>query len=200
MKKFDKKTIGLIAVCGVAAVALIGFLKHARYAALGRQVERNVIRFLIDNGSIVDNGMVHGGILKVPLKMHMAVNSVVVMMLNAFADSLDSDAPVLDEEGKVIDDVKPIDDGTIFPPDQSDESEEPGETGETGPITPDPARTARWVCTNRRRIGPNPSTTAPSMFKDESGFASKEATVSEYKPYVPQAGNKPKVEDLFKDN
>lgn len=73
---------------GVSTVATIAFVSQAKYAALGRQVQRNVLRFLMDHGAKTTSGVISGGIVKVPMKTTAAVNATVAGMLNKFADQM----------------------------------------------------------------------------------------------------------------
>ena len=88
MKKWDTKTWVIVALGGVAAVAGAAFVMQSNHAALGRQVHRNVLKFLQDHGSQVHSGMVSGGLVSMPMKTNTAVNSTIVSMLNGYADML----------------------------------------------------------------------------------------------------------------
>jgi hypothetical protein len=88
VKKWDVKTWALVALGGVAVVASAAFVMQSKHAALGRQVHRNVLKFLQDHGSQVHSGVVSGGLVSTPMKTTTAVNSTVVSMLNGYADTL----------------------------------------------------------------------------------------------------------------
>lgn len=88
VKKWDVKTWALVALGSVAVVASAAFVMQSKHAALGRQVHRNVLKFLEDHGSQVHSGVVSGGLVSTPMKTTTAVNSTVVSMLNGYADML----------------------------------------------------------------------------------------------------------------
>ena len=88
-RKWDMKTWALVALGGAAVIAGAAFVMQAKHAALGRQVHRNVTKFLADHGSQVHNGIISGGLVSTPMKTNIAVNSTVVSMLNNYADMLD---------------------------------------------------------------------------------------------------------------
>lgn len=89
VKKWDLKTWAIVALGSVAVVAGAAFVMQSKHAAIGRQVHRNVTKFLVDHGSQVHNGIISGGLVSTPMKTNVAVNSTVVSMLNSFADQMD---------------------------------------------------------------------------------------------------------------
>lgn len=89
VKKWDMKTWAIIGLGGAAVVLGAAFLMQSKHAALGRQVHRNVTKFLVDHGSQVHSGVISGGLVSMPMKTNIAVNSTVVSMLNSFADQID---------------------------------------------------------------------------------------------------------------
>ena len=98
-KKWDTKTWVIVALGGVAVVAGAAFVMQSKHAALGRQVHRNVSKFLLDHGSQVHGGIVSGGLVSTPMKTTTAINATVASMLNGYADMLGTagQAPVGDE-------------------------------------------------------------------------------------------------------
>jgi len=90
IKKWDVKTWALVAVGGIAVVASAAFVMQAKHAALGRQVGRNVTKFLINHGSQVHSGIISGGIVSNPMKTDAAINATVVSMLNMAEDEFDN--------------------------------------------------------------------------------------------------------------
>lgn len=106
IKKWDWKTWALIALGGTAVIASAAFMMQSKHAALGRQIHRNVTKFLVDHGSKVHSGTISGGLVSTPMKVTIAVNSTVNSMLNNYAEMLDPQnlPPGLqqtDEEGVV---------------------------------------------------------------------------------------------------
>lgn len=89
VKKWDVKTWAIVGLGGAAVVLGAAFLMQSKHAALGRQVHRNVTKFLVDHGSQVHSGIISGGLVSTPMKTNIAVNSTVVSMLNSFADQMD---------------------------------------------------------------------------------------------------------------
>lgn len=89
MLKFDKKTWTIVGLGGVVAVVTAALVVQWKHAALGRQVSRNVTRFLTDHGAQLRDGVLSGGVVSVPMKQNAAINATIVQMLNAVADQLD---------------------------------------------------------------------------------------------------------------
>ena len=85
-KKIDTKTWVIIGLGGVTVVAGFALFSQWKHATLGRKVRRSVVRFLKDHGSVVQSGIVTGGVVQQPLKIDTAVNATVVQMLNGVAD------------------------------------------------------------------------------------------------------------------
>lgn len=88
-KKWDWKTWAVVALGGAAVVAGAAFVMQSKHAAVGRQVHRNVTKFLVDHGSKVNGGIISGGLVSTPMKTNIAVNSVIVSMLNNYNEMLD---------------------------------------------------------------------------------------------------------------
>ena len=78
---------------GATIVTTAALVVQWRYASLGRQVSRNVTKFLKDHGAQVRDGVISGGVVAAPLKVNAAVNATVVQMLNAVADQLEEESP-----------------------------------------------------------------------------------------------------------
>ena len=91
-KKIDTKTWVIIGLGGVTVVAGFALFSQWKHATLGRKVRRSVVRFLKDHGSVVQNGIVTGGVVQQPLKIDTAVNATVVQMLNGVADQMEGGA------------------------------------------------------------------------------------------------------------
>jgi len=88
LSSIDWKTWLLLGTVGVAGVTAAALAIQWNHASLGRQVSRNVVRFLTDHGGMVSNGIISGGLVQTPLKLNTAVNATVVSMLNNMADQL----------------------------------------------------------------------------------------------------------------
>ena len=88
IKKWDWKTWALVAFGSAAVVASAAFLMQSKHAALGRQVHRNVTRFLVNQGSQVHSGIISGGLVSTPMKTSTAVNSTIISMLNTYEDMI----------------------------------------------------------------------------------------------------------------
>ena len=89
----DWKIWAIVGFAGVALIAGAAFAMQANNAALGRQVHRNVTRFLVDHGSQVSHGIITGGMVATPMKTNVAVNSTIVSMLNNMAEQIAVDVP-----------------------------------------------------------------------------------------------------------
>lgn len=117
VKKVDTKTWAIVGLGSLAALATTLLVSQWKHVAIGKQVTTNVVRFLIDHGATVNNGVVSGGVMQTPMKINTAVNSTIVQMLNAVADDLaqgrshtvdtDSSRPPLDEPPSFTGDARP---------------------------------------------------------------------------------------------
>lgn len=105
MVKYHYWVLASVAGMGVAGLAVAFFTQNG-YAALGRQVQRNVVHFLTDHGAKVYGGVISGGMVKVPMKVNTAVNATVAAMLNKFADKLEEDEVDSDGEEKAVEVAK----------------------------------------------------------------------------------------------
>lgn len=101
-KKIDTKTWIIIGLGGVTVVAGYALFSQWKHASLGRQVRRNVVRFLKDHGAVAQNGIMTGGVVQQPMKVDTAVNATVIQMLNSVADQMAAGGgvprPPLDDE------------------------------------------------------------------------------------------------------
>lgn len=87
-KKVDLKLWATVALSGVVVVAGAALVSQWKYASIGRQVSRNVLRFLIDNGARIENDTIRGGVIPMPMKISTAVNSTVSQMLDAVSKQI----------------------------------------------------------------------------------------------------------------
>jgi hypothetical protein len=94
LKKLDWKTWAIIGLGGVAVIATGAFVTQAKYAALGRQVHRNVTKFLIDSGARIESGVISGGFVNLPMKTHIAVNSTVLSLIGMITDEAGGRPPL----------------------------------------------------------------------------------------------------------
>lgn len=183
LKKWNVKTWALVALGGVAVVASAAFVIQSKHAALGRQVHRNVMKFLQDHGSQVHSGVISGGLVSTPMKTTTAVNSTVVSMLNGYADMLSQGS------------------STTTPGAPGGGAGEPVYTGKEG---------IQGVGIPSASPHPSPrgsrasAASAPSLMdlakKDEAGFLSPERNQqTEYNPseFVPSTSKPPADIDLF---
>lgn len=115
-KNIDWKTILLIAVGGVAVLSSGMIIYQNHYAALGKQVHRNVLRFLTDNGAKCENGVVSGGIVKSPMRTNAAINTTISTLLESFNSKDEQPRPEAEAEAVTaaaqapqLEDEKPID-------------------------------------------------------------------------------------------
>lgn len=189
MRKWSLQTWAIIALGGVAVIATGAFLMQSKHAALGRQVKRNVTKFLIDNGSRIDNGVISGGMVSIPMKTSIAVNSTVVSMLNVFSDQSGGARPA-----------------------------NPTVTSESPVITGKHSQPPRAQASSSPQARPSPRTSGhqgasamgsgrlPSSSPDEGGFRSREdkrtSEVPEYNPeeFVNKGPRPPQDCDLFADD
>ena len=105
VRKWDMKTWAIIGLGGAVVVMGAAFLMQSNHTALGRQVHRNVTKFLVDHGSQVHSGVISGGLVSTPMKTNIAVNSTVVSMLNSFADQMGQNpggSPDMQQEQQVV--------------------------------------------------------------------------------------------------
>lgn len=87
-KIIDTKTWVILGLSGVAVAGGLILASQWKHAALGRQVRRNVVRFLRDSGSLVQSGVISGGVVRQPMKIDGAVNATIVQLLNLKADEM----------------------------------------------------------------------------------------------------------------
>lgn len=198
VKKWDVKTWALVALGGVAVVAGAAFVVQSKHAALGRQVHRNVLKFLQDHGSQVHAGVVSGGLVSTPMKTTTAVNSTVVSMLNGYADMLgnngqgtgsSSTAPGMPNGGA----GEPIYTGRGG-------SQSMPEAQSALPKTGAPTATPHSSPRGRRASAAEVQSLTDLARHDDGGFTSPERNkMTEYNPgeFIPQ-GTKPSANvDLF---
>jgi hypothetical protein len=88
--QLDWKTWVTIALGSTSVMLLCAVLSQWKYASLGKQVSRNVMKFLTEHGAHVEGGVVSGGVVSVPLKINTAVNSTILQMLEAVATQMAS--------------------------------------------------------------------------------------------------------------
>lgn len=93
MFNFGWKTWLTVALGGTSILLVCAMLSQWRYATLGKQVSRNVVKFLTDHGAHVDGGIVSGGVVTVPLKVNTAVNSTILQMLEAVTGQMSQQHP-----------------------------------------------------------------------------------------------------------
>ena len=96
---FDWKTWTIIGLGGTTVVFGTALVSQWDHASLGRQVSRNVKRFLVDTGSQISNGVVTGGRLSAPMKVNTAVNALIVQMLNEAFDDIQQRGGVVSSGG-----------------------------------------------------------------------------------------------------
>lgn len=89
-KRLDTKTWIILGLGGVTAVVGYALFSQWKHASLGRQIRRNVVRFLSDHGAVIRNGVMSGGVVREPMKVDTAVNATVVQMLNGVADQINT--------------------------------------------------------------------------------------------------------------
>ena len=185
-KKWGTGTWLMIALGGAAVVAGAAFVLQAKHAALGRQVHRNVTKFLIDHGSQVHNGMISGGLVSTPMKTNTAVNSTVVSMLNNYADMLMQQAPPA--VPGVSDDQ--IVTGTGGVEGRSAQGGQPVRGDDQIPHPSPPKRGSASASFVR-----NPT----DGIRDDGGFGQEKKDVQEYDPheFVPKGPKPPENVDIF---
>lgn len=116
----DGKTLFIIAMGGVSIIAVYALASQWKHATLGRQVRRNVVRFLGDYGAVTQNGVMFGGIMDRPTKVDTAVNAVIVQLLNDTADELQkSGASTISRDPTDIVDPYSVETYAQRPPQQS---------------------------------------------------------------------------------
>jgi hypothetical protein len=178
---------------GTAAIAVAAFAFQSRHAALGRQVKRNVTRFLIDNGSEISNGVVSGGFVKTPMKTSTAVNATVASMLNNYAEQLGGPppSPLLEDPSEDI--PQPM----AISQTQRPQHHKKVSTLSSPSSSPSPRGASR-----SGRV----SMEAPAEinFKDDGGFSKAEKVSSEDLEYdanklCPKGKRPPQDVDLFAD-
>jgi hypothetical protein len=199
VKKWDWKTWAIIALGGAAIIAGGAFVMQSKHAVLGRQVHRNVTKFLVDHGSQVHSGVISGGLVSAPMKTNVAVNSTVVSMLNNYNEMMANapagsgfGSPELTQESGVNTGMGGVQGRSAIG------GNAPGASLNPPPGTPQPAglgSTARTIKPSAHMIK-NPT----DGVRDDGGFATRtKEDITEYNPneFSPQ-GPKPSSDvDLF---
>lgn len=191
IKKWDWKTWAIVGLGGVAIITTGAFVMQAKHAALGRQVHRNVTKFLIDNGARIDSGVISGGMVSIPMKTGVAVNSTVVSLLNMFSDQSGGRPPL----NPAVSSDEPVLTGRHSPT----SGVAPGGPASSGMPVPSPRGNAR---------GSRATTSAihnPTDSPDDGGFRAREGQKGgdfSYNPmeFAPQGSRPPENVDIFDDH
>ena len=192
IKKWDWKSWALVGLGGAVVIAGAAFVSQAKHASLGRQVHRNVTKFLIDNGARIDEGVISGGMVSIPMKTSIAVNSTVVSLLNMFTDQSGGRPPVNPSM------TMAAEDRAAPPSRRQEERDARGEPASAPPaVRPGPR--------GRGGRGPPANARAPSDSPDDGDFKSREGKKCQdttYNPleFAPQGGKPPENVDLFADD
>lgn len=187
LKKLGWKTWAIIGLGGVAVIATGAFITQAKYAALGRQVHRNVTKFLIDSGARIESGVISGGVVSIPMKTHIAVNSTVVSLLDMVSDRAGGRPP-------------------LNPATESDEPVNTGRRSSTMPDAPasDPSPPSARTTKKGRMSASASHTQSLTTLPDDGGYANRPKGGNHtYDPseFTPPQREKPKGEvDLFADD
>jgi hypothetical protein len=101
------KTWGIIAASGIAIISISAYIVQSKNAALGKKVSRNVTKFLVDNGSQINDGIISGGLVNVPMKTNIAVNSTVISLLGNYYDQMIKTPPSMQrpDQTPISDDI-----------------------------------------------------------------------------------------------
>lgn len=188
-KKWDWKTWTIIGLGGAAVIATGAFIMQSKHAALGRQVHRNVTKFLVDNGARIEGGVISGGMVSIPMKTGIAVNSTVVSLLNTFSDQLGGRPPL----NPAVSSDEPVLTGRHSPSSQQQPTDAPASS------SPSPRSSARGSRASGEVRNPTDS-------PDDGGFAARESkrieNPSEYNPmeFTPKGSRPPQDVDLFSDD
>ena len=201
IKKWDWKTWALIALGGTAVIASAAFMMQSKHAALGRQVHRNVTKFLVHHGSQVHSGVISGGLVSTPMKVNIAVNSTVNSMLNNYAEMLEPQnmpggAPAMSETESVSTSPRATRDG---PPSPMPQQQQPSSAA-----SPSPSPRSGSPRTASGAVVRNPSAVATDDggYGQSGGRTGGGAPPGEYNPleFMPQGSKPPQNFDVFSDD
>lgn len=188
--KVDKKVWAIIGIGGVAALASAILVSQWKHVQVGKQVTTNVLRFLIDHGSVINNGVVSGGVIQTPMKVNTVVNSTVVQLLNRISDELE-------EQGDSVD-RPPV-------PNTKPGKKRPKARPQTALVSGDKQQSIK----TKQPTGGLPMTITDKI-RDDAGYkamgghgsSSQKEQVSEYNPddVIPTSKSRPPDSAVFSDD
>ena len=199
-KLIDTKTWVIIGLGGVAVAGGLILASQWKHAALGRQVRRNVVRFLRDSGAVVHSGVVSGGVVRQPMKVDGAVNATIVQLLNLKADEMANGGGVARQDPAAEDSYQTY--AQSPPP--------PARKPSRAPVTPRTPRTPTARKTGKRGAPPASPLEISKQFQDDGGYGdaarsgtSRSGASFEYNAddIIPQHGaHKPSEKMIFSDD
>jgi len=226
MKKVDTKTWIIIGLGGVTVIASYALFSQWKHASLGRQVRRNVVRFLKDHGAVVQNGVMTGGVVQQPMKVDTAVNATVIQMLNGVADQMEAAGGIPrppmgadDESGGMINPATAMDGYQTYasmPPPRMHTRSPAAGPGRRSPIkgsatVKSPRQQRKAGTSPRGGAMPASPLEISKAFKDDGGYAdgggrrgrgSRSDASFEYNPddMVPKGKHAPQRKSVFTDD
>jgi len=180
MKKIDTKTWVIIGLGGVTVIASYALFSQWKHASLGRQIRRNVVRFLKDHGAVTQNGIMSGGVVQQPMKVDTAVNATVIQMLNGVADQMGSAGgvprPPFDDEGGSLNPATAMDGYQTYasmPPPRVHNKQSPaaGRGPIKGSASKSPRQQRKTGTVGRAGATPASPLEISKSFKDDGGYA-----------------------------
>jgi hypothetical protein len=206
MLKIGWKSWTLIFLGGVTALMAYTLVSQWKHASLGRQISRNVTKFLIDHGSHVEGDVISGGMVSVPLKMHAAVNATVLQMLAGLEQQISAAQPARppQEQGQAAE-LEGLGDPVYSPqrsrsaPMSSPQGKRQASSSSSVPATLHSATARR---SSSRGAPASPQRCTPPQ--DDGGFTSSERKLEDYEFNPNEFGGKKtpqaSVEDMLKDD
>jgi hypothetical protein len=202
--KLDWKSWLSIGLGSTSALLLVALISQWKYASLGKQVSRSVTSFLVDHGAHVEGGVISGGVVRVPLKLHTAINSTILQMLDAVSEQMKQEAADQHPEDSSLDPTAQTYTGRQRSPASERASSASGHKHEQNPASSSKASLAPAAVKSGGRAAapavPAPSSpprddcgfTDPNRGKDHSGYDPAE--------FVPAKKGATSVDEMLRDD
>lgn len=202
-RKLDTKTWVILGLTGATLVLGTVIFTQCKHAALGKQVSRNVTKFLTDHGAQIRDGVISGGVVTTPMRLNTAINATVAQMLTATAEQIAAEGGgeyAADHRGNA-----PVDDGyTEYESKPMAGAGRKPRAGKPGAKRP-PQQGVSSPAGGRRPIAPHirgaPASTPLEIGKppDDDGYMGKERTRGGRR-HRPEAAGEGEPEELGEYN
>lgn len=209
MLKIGWKSWTLIFLGSLTALLSYTLISQWKHASLGRQVTRNVVKFLTEHGSSTQGDVISGGMVSAPLKTHAAVNATILQLLESLDYQLKKARPAESDASQPLPPPSSEDDDTpIYSTRSSSRTAAPQKRGASAPIpssspsSPSSSSTPRQPSSPIRRASAVPQPKIPPT--DDDGFTG-DRNPEDYQFNPNEFGGKGQqtrlsLEDMMKDD